>query len=117
MFLPFPTIYSLSLHDALPISQRVAPAVAVHKADRLVAASKSGGQKLIARPVVELFGVDFMPSGGPYPALLAQHHCDRLGRHQVGFAERLCRRKIGRASCRERGQSEGGGETGTEAQD
>src|SRR5690625_6429636 len=86
MFLPFPTIYSLSLHDALPISQRVAPAVAVHKADRLVAASKSGGQKLIARPVVELFGVDFMPSGGPYPALLADRKSTRLNSSHVAIS-------------------------------
>ncbi len=63
--------------------QRVAAATGVEEDHRLVAAQAHGIAETVAGLVVEPCRVDLVPLGGAHPALLREHHGDRLAGRQL----------------------------------
>ncbi|MNP05632.1 hypothetical protein D3C76_975870 [compost metagenome] len=68
---------------------RVAAARRVDEHGKLVGTPGCRGLEAIAGLVRQAGGVDVVALGATHPALLRQHHGDRLGRHQLVFRQGL----------------------------
>ena len=68
--------------------QRVGAAGGVEEHRRLAAAAARRVQEGVAGAIGELARLEVVPLGGTHPALLGDHHGDRLGGHQLLLGQR-----------------------------